>query len=576
MEYLALYRKYRPSVLEEMVGQKEIRKIIASSINNGTISHAYLFSGPRGTGKTTTAKIMAKMVNCENLVNDMPCGKCDSCLSVDNGNDIIEIDAASNNGVDEIRELREKANLVPSVCKYKVYIIDEVHMLTTQAFNALLKTLEEPPKHVIFILATTEYYKIPLTITSRCQKFQFNKIDDNDIVIKLREIANLENIEISDDALFEIAKLSDGGMRDSINFLDQLRSFKNSKIEIDDVYNVCGNVSVDEISKLLLNIKKGDFASITCFLEELNNNGKNYNKFLEEVMNFLKDLILYKKDVSSNLIKTDVNYFMNVDKEYSMSDIFYVVDEINKLIDKIKFVSRQQIVVVTNFLLISNKFNSDFNKKEVVNKIDNSGNDNIEKLNFNKKINFTSNKVDNSDNLLVDIGNVEDDNSNNNNVNMRFFEENRDIIINNAFALADKKMKFDLQSKWSKVNDYLTDSYFSSIAGKWVDANIEVVGGNYIIFTVMYDSLIDSIYSSGKLSNEFLEIILGNSYYYVVISNNDWNKYKNDYINNIKNGNKYVLKEIINLDNKNDNVKNNETIVDRLFSIIGEENIEFK
>ena len=176
MDYLALYRKYRPSELDEVVGQKEIKKILASSVNNGTITHAYLFSGPRGTGKTTMAKILAKMVNCLSPIDGNACGKCDICKNILDSNDVIEIDAASNNGVDEIRELREKANLVPSNAKYKVYIIDEVHMLTTQAFNALLKTLEEPPKHVIFILATTEYYKIPLTITSRCQKFQFNKI----------------------------------------------------------------------------------------------------------------------------------------------------------------------------------------------------------------------------------------------------------------------------------------------------------------------------------------------------------------------------------------------------------------
>ena len=357
MEYLALYRKYRPAFLDEMVGQSEIRKIIASSIKNGTISHAYLFSGPRGTGKTTTAKIMAKMVNCEHLHDDNRCNECASCLSVDSGSDIIEIDAASNNGVDEIRDLREKANLVPSVCKYKVYIIDEVHMLTNQAFNALLKTLEEPPKHVIFILATTEYYKIPLTITSRCQKFQFNKIDVVDIVKKLREIANNEKIEITDDALYEIAKISDGGMRDSINFLDQLRSFSQGNVTISDVYEVCGNVSLQEICNLLCNIKDNNLEGITEFLENLNNNGKNYAKFLEDVMMFLKDSILYKKNVSTKLIKTEQSYLSKVSDMYSIKDIFYIIDMINQLVDKIKFVSRQSVVVISNFLLMANKFN---------------------------------------------------------------------------------------------------------------------------------------------------------------------------------------------------------------------------
>ena len=271
MNYLALYRKYRPKELDEVVGQNEVKKILASSVKNGTITHAYLFSGPRGTGKTTMAKILAKMVNCGHPVNGNACNECDSCLNVLNSNDVIEIDAASNNGVDEIRELREKANLVPTNAKYKVYIIDEVHMLTTQAFNALLKTLEEPPRHVIFVLATTEYYKIPMTITSRCQKFQFNKISDELIVDRLREISKLENIDISDEALYEIAKISDGGMRDSINFLDQLRSFNNNKIEINDVYNVCGNVSISDIVSLFTDIKNNNYQNVVNFFENRRN-----------------------------------------------------------------------------------------------------------------------------------------------------------------------------------------------------------------------------------------------------------------------------------------------------------------
>ena len=187
MSYLALYRKYRPSSFDDLVGQHEIATIIKNEILNDRISHAYLFSGPRGTGKTSTAKIIAKMINCHNLgIDGIPCGKCESCLNVNN-NDVVEIDAASNNGVDEIRELRDKVNLVPTYGKYKVYIIDEVHMLTTQAFNALLKTLEEPPKHAVFILATTEFYKIPATVVSRCQKFQFLKFNIDDIVDRLKK-----------------------------------------------------------------------------------------------------------------------------------------------------------------------------------------------------------------------------------------------------------------------------------------------------------------------------------------------------------------------------------------------------
>lgn len=567
MEYLALYRKYRPAALDEMVGQREIRRIIASSIKNGTISHAYLFSGPRGTGKTTTAKIMAKMVNCEHLCNDLPCNECASCLSVNNGNDIIEIDAASNNGVDEIRNLREKANLVPSVCKYKVYIIDEVHMLTNQAFNALLKTLEEPPKHVIFILATTEYYKIPLTITSRCQKFQFNKIDVVDIVKKLREIADLEKIEIDDEALNEIAKISDGGMRDSINFLDQLRSFSQEKITLSDVYEVCGNVSLEEITKLLLHLKEGNFENITLFLEKLNNNGKNYGKFLEDVMFYLKDLILFKKNVSNELIKTDTSYLYQLVELYSISDIFYVIDVINKLMDKIKFVSRQSVVVISNFLLMANKFNLDVSKKSL--KIDEPNKKEDYKLAFD----FTSNEEKSDNNLPLSDVSVDSQLSI---LKNEKFIKNKAIIINNALTLANKQLKISLQDKWKVVSDYLTDTHYSLVAGKWTDAKIEVAGENYIIFTVLYESLIEGIYSNDKLSNDFINSILDGNYKYVVITDDEWNKYREEYIKNIKNGIKYQLKELE--EDKNEEIidKKEPTIVDKLFSLVGEENIEFK
>ena len=570
MEYLALYRKYRPAALEEMVGQSEIRKIIASSIKNGTISHAYLFSGPRGTGKTTTAKIMAKMVNCEHLVDDNPCNECASCLSVTSGSDIIEIDAASNNGVDEIRDLREKANLVPSVCKYKVYIIDEVHMLTNQAFNALLKTLEEPPKHVIFILATTEYYKIPLTITSRCQKFQFNKIEVVDIVKKLREIAEIEKIEITDDALYEIAKISDGGMRDSINFLDQLRSFTQGNITLSDVYEVCGNVSIEEIMKLLSNMKKGNLEDITVFLENLNNNGKNYGKFLEDVMSFLKDLILYKKNVYSNLIKVDGLYLKEINEMYSIKDIFNVIDMINQLVDKIKFVSRQSVVVITNFLLMANKFTSD--EEEVVVKNVKTKNVEPEEQKFDLAFRFTSNDKIKEDILPDDlVSETSKVNITNNEISIK----NKEIILNNAFALADKKLKISLQDKWNNLSDYLIDNHYSSVAGKFADVRIEVVGGEYIIFTVSYESLVDGIYSNIKLSNDFVNTVLDGKYNYVIITDEEWKKKKQEYINNIKNGIKYELKE---LQNENDEKieKKESTIVDRLFDIVGEENIEFK
>ena len=302
MSYLALYRKYRPVDFNNVYGQEEVVTVLKNAIVTGKISHAYLFCGPRGTGKTTIAKIVARLVNCDNLIDGNPCGKCYNCLNYLNSNDIVEIDAASNNGVDEIRELRDKVNLVPSNAKYKVYIIDEVHMLTMQAFNALLKTLEEPPSHVIFILATTEPHKIPLTISSRCQKFRFSKISDDKIVDRLKDICYCENISTDDDTLYEIARLSDGGMRDAINILDQLVAYSNGNITIDDVYKVNGSVSYNDLYNLLNNIIINNKIEIINFVDYLNNSGKDIAKFIEELLIFLKDVIIFKNTgIDSNI-----------------------------------------------------------------------------------------------------------------------------------------------------------------------------------------------------------------------------------------------------------------------------------
>ena len=268
MTYLALYRKYRPNNFESIYGQDEIVTVIRNAIKTNKVSHAYLFSGPRGTGKTSIAKIIARIVNCQNLNGDIACGKCYNCQNFLNSNDIVEIDAASNNGVDEIREIRNKINLVPTNSKFKVYIIDEVHMLTMQAFNALLKTLEEPPSHVIFILATTEPHKIPLTISSRCQKFSFKKISVDKIILRLKEICEKEKIDIEEDAICEIAKTSDGGMRDAINLLDQIVSYSNSRIKIEDVYEINGLISYDSLYQLINAVVNNDKTYIINFFDK--------------------------------------------------------------------------------------------------------------------------------------------------------------------------------------------------------------------------------------------------------------------------------------------------------------------
>ena len=567
MDYLALYRKYRPSNLDDVVGQEEIKKILSTSIVNGTITHAYLFSGPRGTGKTTMAKILAKMVNCLNPVNGNPCNECTNCKNLFNSSDIIEIDAASNNGVDEIRDLREKANLVPSMCKYKVYIIDEVHMLTVQAFNALLKTLEEPPKHVIFILATTEYHKIPLTITSRCQKFQFNKIDDNLIVLRLRKIADLEKIEITDEALMEIAKISDGGMRDSINFLDQLRSFKcDEKITVDDVYDVCGNVSVFDIKNLLVYIKNNDVENITLFFEKLSETGKNYTKFMENFCDFLKDVILFKNNVSNKLINSNKDVLNEVTDLFSIDNIYSIINDVNVLIDRLRFVSRQSIFVITNFLLVS----YNLNKVSESNKLEEKMNPVSYEMAFDIGKSKSTVKEDVNLNTNVNDTNVEENSLLDNVL------KNREIIINNAFSVADKTIKNDLHKKYDLVSEYLTDKKFGLVSGMLADTNLEVAGTGYIILTGKYDAIVNNINNNYQLFNELINKVFDGEYKFVVITKDEWNKYKMDYISNIKSGKKY---EVIDLDDRiiDINVLDKEpTVVDKLFSIVGEDSIEFK
>ena len=295
MAYQALYRKYRPATFSDVVGQDHITKTLQNELDCGKVVHAYLFTGTRGTGKTSCAKILAKAVNCLSPVNGDPCGECEICRMVANDEitDIVEMDAASNNGVDDIRELREQVNFSPAACKYRVYIIDEVHMLSGAAFNALLKTLEEPPEHVVFILATTEVHKLPATILSRCQRFDFRRIDSNEIVGRLKYVAANEGLNLTDDAATLIASAADGGMRDALSILDLCASH-SSNITEDTVANVCSMAGNDYLIKMADLIKNHATEQALMLIDELHNSSVDMLRLLAELTQHFRDLMIVK------------------------------------------------------------------------------------------------------------------------------------------------------------------------------------------------------------------------------------------------------------------------------------------
>ena len=543
--YQALYRKYRPKSFDDVVDQKYIIETLKNSILNDKISHAYMFFGPRGIGKTTVAKIFARAVNCTNNSDGNPCEKCDSCIASAEKEcvDIIEIDAASNNGVDEIREIKSKVNLVPNSLKYKVYIIDEVHMLTAGAFNALLKTLEEPPKHVIFILATTDPQKVSSTIISRCQCFSFKRISDDCNVNRLREISDLEKIEIDDETLKQISIYSDGGLRDSLSTLDKLSSYKNGKITVEDFYEINDMISKSDLEDFYKIIISTDIKQMILKLDKFYSSGKNIVEIMNQFLIFLKDKIVDYYLSGTNidvyrteklLVKLNENMFelKKASKPYIYVEIL-LLDYINSIGDNNKIISREIISKDESLGNSSTSVNENF-ITEVNGKPDSVD-----------KVNDESNSIDNSISVDESVNEEKNVSFDNDDVesDLDYLHKLMSVRVHNVLALASKVEKNADLVKINGLNDYVFDQKIGYIVSEILNGTLRASSENGMIISYEYQSVVDQNLNNLESIMEVYSKITTTDKKIVFITDEEWENEKKRYIEFTKSGNKYKIEE---------------------------------
>ena len=537
MSYKALYRKYRPSTLDDVIGQDVVIKILKNSISNDMVGHAYLFSGPRGIGKTTIAKAFAKAVNCLKQKDGTSCEKCENCKSINEefNPDIIEIDAASNNGVDEIREIKNKINLVPNGLKYKVYIIDEVHMLSIGAFNALLKTLEEPPQHVIFILATTDPQKVPTTIISRCQCFEFHRISNANIFTRLKYISKEEKIKVNDDVLEKIAELSDGGLRDAIGMLDKLIAYSNSDIAMEDFEKVNGIVSNEQLESFIDNLHDKKVTEIIKFIDDIYNDGK--------------DLIIFTQDLLKIAKNKIIGYYLNntdVDIDYLLG----LSNLLNDILKDIKTVSNVKTILEIRFLTFINKDRIKPTSEETVET----------KEVFVEKEMEKEKPVETKEQVIEKPEESEPK------------KEINKQIVNNCLATATKNSKQFVENKWNKLNDYALDSEVGATASFISDGIICAASDNEIIVAFAYDSMIERGYNLYDIIQKLLEKIYDKAYDIAFVTSNEWKQIKQEFIDNKNKGVIYEYKPLDKkeIKKKETTSKKSDSITDQAIELFGD------
>ena len=521
MAYQALYRKYRPTNFDEVVGQTHIIQTLKNAIVQNRIAHAYLFCGPRGTGKTSIAKIFAKTLNFTNS-QDAPCGVCENCKMAANGShpDIIEIDAASNNGVDEVRNLIDKVKYAPMQGKYKIYIIDEVHMMTSGAFNALLKTIEEPPAHVIFIFATTEPNKVLPTIISRCQRFDFNKVSMHDIKYRLSVVCKNEGIEIDENGLTLIAQLADGGMRDALSILDQCVAYCSSHIDVNDIRKIYGVVTSEDIGKLFYSVYKKDVDSFVKDIQKYSDMGMDIKRLTADFIHMLKDSLILDYSENSTLV-SDMNKDM-IRKYFKLAPINFRIKCMEELMDtynKYTYASNALDYLEASLLKISSY--SYESKTHIIDSDHNDFKEAEEEENYETSYDDTS---DDSD--IIEKNTQKDDNngvlekSEISDVSRETLKQsentNNKIILNDEFVIqllvgATKMERSIDTNKFNNIGQFISSLEFGKYAATLRNSSIMASGSNYIVVCVSSEIFAKQIneFELNYGYEDFMEVLLG-------------------------------------------------------------------